>query len=78
MLNVLLVMNHSPSLNSYPTAITQEYRPLGLAFGGGKRMDPETCVEAKIQLGKSPLNGDLGDRAPLQCSHRRFKTILPH
>jgi len=69
MANVLLVMNQAASLNSDPATIAEEQGPLWLAFGCRKRVDPDACVEAKVQLWESAFNREICDSAPFQGAH---------
>ena len=69
MANVLLVMNQAASLNSDPATIAEEQGPLWLAFGCRKRVDPDACVEAKVQLWESTFNREICDSAPFQGAH---------
>jgi hypothetical protein len=64
-------MHQSASLNSYPTSIAQEHRPLWLAFSRRKRVDPDACIEAKVQLWKSSFNYDVGDSTSFQGADAR-------
>src|SRR6266576_1975163 len=63
MANVLLVMNQAASVHSDPATVAEEQGPLWLAFGCRKRVDPDACVEAKVQLWESAFNRDICDSA---------------